>query len=490
MVSVAANGDVTLTQAAGPVGGSTLKAVATNGGGSLAADITLTVRAAAPTGNLAPDVTVSTWPQAIQQLDLWAAGAWPQGKARGSDQAILGITGAQTGNVNLQNYNFAGTGGVMIRGVGAYNTTGCSARTQGEINLNGSRKVTLALMEVWGGSNRVRVNSTTDVTLDRLWLKGWSGTRTYNTNAISGNSHWGIDTTNAPLRLTIKGCAFEGFVVALRMLKGSTDMKLLKNAWGIMAHDHVKMSGTHLRPLIEDNYDMGVFSAASNGYHEDFFQFNNGTFNDMILRYNVAIMRPWYNGSDSPTDGNVAHQGFFFGSGRVVSNLLAEQNFMLGNNGLVKTPGGSSTTRFNTLITYDGVSTANLRIDGNVTDRNCMCVKTSGGFDVGKAGTNGLAIPVGATADADLITPYFSGKPSRTAPISTFRPKSGAQTHWNHSNPKGAHECLRRIFVDGTHPENDTPWPCGVLFRRHLNTNNGLANSSYTGLFDGNGRSA
>lgn len=487
LVTVSPAGEVTLAVAADTLGASTLKAVATTGGGTHTEDILINV-ATATGSDIAPDVTFSTWAAVISQLHTWEGnwtGTTPAGKTN-ADRRVVGYSGSQATGVALSGLDFSGTAGVVIRGVGAFTESGATCRLGGTMNLSGAKKVCVMLLEVTGGTERINVDNTTDVSVERCWFRREAS---MNSQVKAGYGAFGMEVNGSVTRLTIKNNVFQYFENGFKLNCSSQDAVIAGNIFDGLAHDSTKISvGPHDDLVFRDNVFCRVHSApAGTNYHEDMCQVKC-TIRDGVFERNIGLQGPWYLQSGG------THQCFYFGGGSSGSRRNRfEQNLLMANSGGTKHKDGGlgdATVVYNTQLAFDGAKPSAMGFDwaGGTVDYNVVAVQ--GSADPNGAGPNGVPINVGNPADQSIQAAYYEGTPARAAMIEAFRPKAGTLTHWNHATPAGCHQLMKDIFVNGQHLENLAPWPAGVIFRQRLNANDALASSTYTGTFDADGNNA
>lgn len=486
LASIASDGDLTLTQVADTIGAYVFRATATTAGGSFSKDITLNVVDTGASSDLVADNTYSSWAAVKAQLAAWQAnwnGTVPAGKTSSQDR-VIALTGEYTEDVAL-NYQFltAGRRRVTVRGAGTFSTTDSTCKTNGQINLEGSSGLTLTLMTVVKGDQAVRCGNTTDVTVDRVLVKGRASPSA--SPAPTGVTDGITVSGGLATRLTIKRCYVTWYGIGVNIQSNATDLLFEDNGVGYITNDGLRGGGgaVILRPVFRRNSLTGtVIAAAGTDYHEDMMQFRMCPVTDGLWEGNIGIKSVWAGGAEG------VQQGIYFGDGTGASSgNRFRNNLFCTDNGSVKFSAAGSGTgsdvQYNTAATIQGANTGACGF-GGTCDNNVAPVLTSTSSDNG-AGPNGIRMIVGSPAVAADQGAYFTGTPALGANLSVFRPEIGSGWHWTDTTPKGCFALMQAIFDDDDSFINEG-WPTASYLNAQYN-GDAVIVTTYTGTFSADG---
>ncbi len=425
-----------------------------------------------------------------------------------SESKTLVLTaGTYSGNLDLSGLKFSHEVIIMGEapsGDGDSNFT----KIQGQVNISNTRNLSLKLMKIQGGPNRVIPDNCQNCLLERLHIEG----QKVDIRTQEVQSKFGIEI-NSTSNLTIKD-SFISYMrdAALVIGSGNSNTRIEGIVSGLLGHDFIKLSGQNnnglkiiktwqCRTLVP--YKSYIYSTPQ-AAHTDFYQAQGTSQVDGAIFYGNIVFK-----GDSPENlrdyGENAFQGIYFGaqsnhSGdvRIRHNVIASNNA----NGIMKGGGAKvnqAQIESNTMLrieqgalgsaqegSYPSINVSGAQVAKNAVARP----DTRTGFGEQNGGLN---INIGPKPYIDFASydQYFAGRMYYHDSLSAMKPKAGTKLHWNYQPAEarvGAFERLKQVFVDGDHPGN-LGWPVALPFTHQYN-NDGGVNSSFSGRYnlDGSNR--
>ena len=455
-------------------------------------------------GHLTPDVIVSSAVSLRALLDSWQnnwSGTVPLGRTA-VEERVVGVDFSSSTDIDLSNYDFSETSGhkrVTVRMVGEFSTSGSGNSTivsaphvfSGTLDLRRSRNMRLTLMQ-FDGAERIKVGGSEDITIERVYLKGYYGDWTRADGAPTGNFGFLIEKDQSlnTKRLIFRYNLVQGFKQAAIGLWGNLEDSVIEgNVLDIMSHDDFKLNVgpkkniAHLR-----NWGSRTRSAAEGTkFHEDFIQWGKGgtSVEHWLSDGNVFFRGPWYGASTG------VYQGFFSGD-LEVRGAMFRNNIGVTNTYCIDLLSSSATdvAAFdNSFLAVSGArGNLNATINRAVTAYG-KNLTTGPGPGNGKEGSGGVHITIGRDgAQFDAMLAYVSQVPTPDSMIEVLYPPPNSPHNWAYSGQRvGAWRRLKEIFVDGVHPEN-AGWPVAPIWHARWNANfTPLLPTMYTGRFDADG---
>lgn len=455
------------------------------------------------------DATASNLADARAILRSWANnwnGTVPKGKSRKSPRTLLLTNKTYTGHFDISNMKFPYR--VTIRGQGPFRSNGESGtRIRNSVNLSNSKNITLSLMKIEGGSDRIIADNAEMITLSRLWVQGV---------VVDPFREEPVSLYGTQLRnvrdFKILNSYFSHFQQSAIFFRDSSSVLAEGNVFGYLGHDSFKSQGhSVLRNIsIFRNWSCRNLNTATRyrggvgigGEHTDFFQAQPD--NDLDNAYfwgNVMVK------GESYRYNGASWMAIFMSAGVRSTNMKIRNNIVVGQNrgGITnatesEVPG--SDVSHNTLLRVEVGEAGSEQsrtssfpfVYGDYTNKsyNFVTVPAADSKPDYGQGNNGLLLALGALpeVDFDRIKNYFSGYPrERGTSFSVLRPKAGTRVHWDYNGSRkkvGAWKRMKEIFVDGTHPGN-VGWPVASPWTSQYNSNRGIS-SKFSGNYDDSGR--
>lgn len=434
----------------------------------------------------APDVIVNSTGAVRSQIATWVAnwdGTVPPGKTVDSDRYVgLDVSTSGyfdlTGLVNARATSMSRR--IFVRHVGTFTHDDCSVRHTGTVDLSNSRGIVLTRMRMLGNP-AVKMSNSTLTGAHRCIIDGpydINGPVNPQTQAPSADSNIAVSLgTN----IIVTHNLMRHSISAGLYVNASNGATVIGNLNDYNQHDDFKLSGACTDFRFERNWGARRHSATFGGDpHEDFLQhqgFGAGaSFARSTLHGNVYLAghyepMPTYGGQQAPGFSGWwfggatpwANQGLFIQAEPAatnvmqMTNLVADQNILVHNNGSLKVSNGvnwgTARATDNTFITYGRRNYALISGQWPTVARNLI-------FGRGSAGTDGVLINAtggnGSPTDLTGVLPYFQhGPPLQDVtgiikwPLGMLKdmlPKIGSRAHWSSSANVGASERAREIF--------------------------------------------
>ena len=249
------------------------------------------------------DATVSTAAAARSQIQSWISSGLTGPKT-------LGITASITGTLDLSGL-VSPTHRITVRPLGIFSAANpldptCTVKITGGVNLSGSKNIRLYLFRVDGiGQNGINTSNSTDVTVERCFLKG-------NVDGSDFPTPANVMDTASTLRLLIKDCYTINATSAMIYFHGGahTDPRIEGCVFDRSGHDNLKAANYLTRLQFINNWFGRAQRGTSAGAHDDCFQFQNGGLDGCLFRGNIhwKTTELWTGGVTG------ANQGFYIGS--------------------------------------------------------------------------------------------------------------------------------------------------------------------------------
>lgn len=461
-------------------------------------------------GSPSADVVVYSTTDLYTTLGDWQAHPSPFPRTVG----IGAITG---GNLNLDGYDFSGSGKVTVRHVGnytadSYGESSCSNYHQcgsGQfVNMNNSKNLDLLLADIranhptfaWN-NGLITADNSVDCGIIRSAIKGYPFN--YLTFNNTGSSSQGINAHN-PVRFTIKGNAGYYWGDGLARLFGGTNVLWEANTGRWYGGDDLTVASDYTCNDFIFQYNVWCrWRAPRFGLHNDALQFNQRvTANRWTGRYDIFYHGNWTGDANRMTSGEGGWAAYYTEGGSLPSSgpHLWEQNLVLNGNsrGIGGISGGGNTANYNTALQHDqdmpgqtGFPIINKNFI-SAGDYNIASSPTTFGVTKNYVGPNGICHVLGGDYKSGynlgIIDFYWTKRPTNYDDLWDIRPPITSPMHPGYSGTRrGCYGLWDNLYsANPAQVLSMQGWPNGPVFLADIDRSNNFG-IGYTGTFDADG---